>query len=92
MFFLLPLLLGAISARGISSGTPHILSPTLECAARIFAQMLAQKIGVTHPAINVIEGAPERAHDKTRIEDAPRDYHVDALPYPAFTLEISRFY
>ena len=53
--------------------------------------MLAQKIGVAHPAINVLVGAPERAHEKTRIENAPRDYHVDALPYPAFSLEISGF-
>ena len=28
---------------------------------------------------------------KTRIENAPRDYHVDALPYPAFALEITSF-
>ena len=40
----------------------------------IFAQMLAQKIGVAHPAINVIREAPERAQGKTRIENAPRDY------------------
>ena len=74
------------------SGAFPTLSLMLECAARIFAQMLAQKIGVAHPAINVLVGAPERAHEKTRIENAPRDYHVDALPYPAFSLEISGFY
>ena len=63
----------------------------LECAADDLREMLAQKIGVAHPAINVLRGVPERAQYKTRIENAPRDYHVDALPYPAFQLEISRF-
>ena len=40
----------------------------------IFAQMLAQKIGVAHPTINVLKEAPLRAHAKTQIENAPRDY------------------
>lgn len=49
----------------------------------IFAQMLAQKIGVAHPAINVVTEAPERALIKTRIENAPRVSTRDAFPYPA---------
>ena len=40
----------------------------------IFAQMFAQKIGVAHPAINVLREAPERAYNETTIENAPRDY------------------
>ena len=60
------------------------------CAAD-FSRKCSRKIGVAHPAINVVREAPERAYDKTRIESAPRDYHVDALPYSALSLEISGF-
>ena len=56
----------------IERGALPTLSLMLECAARISAQILAQKIGVAHPAINVLKEAPERAHTKTQIENAPR--------------------